>query len=199
MVGQWYAPAALPPAKTRYPLYRSLGGPQGRSGLVRKISPAPGFDPRIDQPVASRCTDWAIAAPLLLTIPVINASKKRSFWSFRGWLHSIKSCVCVCVGGGGGLTTASIQKLKNYLTWPRCEKILWSCRLKHSCPKFSAHFSPPWISAHIKTPCRRDSYCNYKIDWIPVSVLRNTLSSDVIFIGEIALPFGTENVSPGPY
>ena len=31
---------------TRYPLYRRLGGPQGRSGPVRKISPPPGFDPR---------------------------------------------------------------------------------------------------------------------------------------------------------
>ena len=31
--------STLPPGKTRYPLYRRLGGPQGRSGLVRKISP----------------------------------------------------------------------------------------------------------------------------------------------------------------
>ena len=29
----------LPPGNTRYPFYRRLGGPQGRSGLVRKISP----------------------------------------------------------------------------------------------------------------------------------------------------------------
>jgi len=29
---------------TRYPLYRSLGGPQGRSGWVLNISPPPGFD-----------------------------------------------------------------------------------------------------------------------------------------------------------
>jgi len=34
----------LPPGKTGYPFYRRLGGPQGRSGLVRKISPSPGFD-----------------------------------------------------------------------------------------------------------------------------------------------------------
>ena len=45
--------------KTRYPLYRRLGGPQGRSGQVRKISPPPGFDPQTVQPVASRYTDWA--------------------------------------------------------------------------------------------------------------------------------------------
>ena len=45
---------SLPPGKTRYPLYRRLGGSQGRSGQVRKISPPPGFDPRTVQPVASR-------------------------------------------------------------------------------------------------------------------------------------------------
>ena len=50
--GQHHAPAALPPGKTRYPLYRRLGGPQGRSGRVRKISPAPGFDPRSVRPVS---------------------------------------------------------------------------------------------------------------------------------------------------
>jgi hypothetical protein len=45
--------------KTRYPLNRRLGGHQGRSRRVRKISPPPGFNPRIVQPVASRYTDWA--------------------------------------------------------------------------------------------------------------------------------------------
>jgi len=48
---------SLPPGKTQYPLYSRLGGPQGRSGQVRKVSPPPGFDPRNVQPVASRYTD----------------------------------------------------------------------------------------------------------------------------------------------
>ena len=60
--GQHNAPAALPPGKTRYALYRRLGGPQGRFGRVGKISPLTGFDPRTVQPVASRYTDWAIQA-----------------------------------------------------------------------------------------------------------------------------------------
>jgi hypothetical protein len=38
--------------KTRYPLYRRLVGPQGRSGGVRNISPLSGLDPRTVQPVA---------------------------------------------------------------------------------------------------------------------------------------------------
>ena len=61
--GQRHTPAFLPPGKTRYPLYRSLGGPQERSGRVRKISPPLGFSRRTVQPVASRYTDWAIPAP----------------------------------------------------------------------------------------------------------------------------------------
>jgi hypothetical protein len=40
---QRHAPAALPLGKTRYPLYRRLRGPQGRSGRVRKISSPTGI------------------------------------------------------------------------------------------------------------------------------------------------------------
>jgi hypothetical protein len=63
---------SLPTGKTRYPLYRRLGGPQGRSGQVRKISPPPGFDPRTFHPVTSRYTDydtrptiWTVATDIL--------------------------------------------------------------------------------------------------------------------------------------
>ena len=55
--GQRHALAALPPGMSRYPLYRRLGGPQGRYGQVRKISPPPELDPRTVQPVAIRYTD----------------------------------------------------------------------------------------------------------------------------------------------
>jgi hypothetical protein len=55
--GHRYTPAALPPGKTRYPLYRRLGGSKGRYGRAQEISPPPGFDPRTVQPVASRYTD----------------------------------------------------------------------------------------------------------------------------------------------
>jgi len=59
---QRHAPAVLPPGMIRYPLYRRLHGPRGRSGRVRKISPSPGFDSRTVQIVASRYTNWAIPA-----------------------------------------------------------------------------------------------------------------------------------------
>ena len=54
---QRHFPAALAPGKTRYPLYRRLGGPQGPSGQVRKVSPPPGCYPCTVQLVACRYTD----------------------------------------------------------------------------------------------------------------------------------------------
>ena len=64
--GQRHTPAALPPGKTRFPLYRRLCGPQGRSGHERKVSPPPVFDPRTVQPVASRYTSYATRPTLAL-------------------------------------------------------------------------------------------------------------------------------------
>jgi len=55
--GQRHVPDALPPGKTRYPLYRILDGLQGRSGGVGKNLPSPGLDPQTVQRVASRCTN----------------------------------------------------------------------------------------------------------------------------------------------
>jgi len=66
--GQRHASTALPQGKTRYPLYRRLGGSQGGSRMVRKISPSPAFDPLTVQPVASRYTDWAMPAHVLCCI-----------------------------------------------------------------------------------------------------------------------------------
>ena len=64
------------PGKTRCPLYRRLGGPQGRSGRIRNISPPPGFDPRTVQPVESRYTDCTIPA----IKETVSAEKCQSTW-----------------------------------------------------------------------------------------------------------------------
>jgi hypothetical protein len=110
---QRHAPGALPQGMTRYPIYRRLGGPQGRSGRVRKISPPPGFDPRTVQPVASRYTDCARGRftlfgdvdPLRLSqiMPVPRASPLRRGADTiktvvaRTWTLLLGMCVCVCV------------------------------------------------------------------------------------------------------
>jgi hypothetical protein len=62
MGGQRQAPAALTQGRTRNPLYRRLGGTQGRFRRVQKNSPEAWFDPRTVQPVASRYTDCATRA-----------------------------------------------------------------------------------------------------------------------------------------
>ena len=50
--GQQHAPAALYPiGKTRYPFYRRLGGPQGRSERAENLIPT-GIRSRTIQPVA---------------------------------------------------------------------------------------------------------------------------------------------------
>ena len=79
---------SLPPGKSQYSLYRRLGGPQGRSGQVRKISPPPEFDPRTVQPVASRYTDYA-ARP---TKPTVQWRYfiELSFDSFWGTRRRVK-------------------------------------------------------------------------------------------------------------
>jgi hypothetical protein len=64
MGGQIHIPAALPLGKpgkeTRYSWYKRLGGPQGWSVQVWKISSPPGFDLRTVHPVVSHCTSYVI-------------------------------------------------------------------------------------------------------------------------------------------
>ena len=95
---QRYAPGALPPRKTQYPLYRRLGGPHTRSGQVQKISPTSGFDPPTVQPVASRYTDWAIPAHLRFMKPYIwiacNYLLETSF--FGVCAATVSRIVCFC-------------------------------------------------------------------------------------------------------
>ena len=51
-----HRPAALLPGKTRYQLYRWLGGSRGWSGRAMETLSQPGFDPRVAQALAGRHT-----------------------------------------------------------------------------------------------------------------------------------------------
>ena len=55
-------PGRFTSGKEPVPSYKRLGGLQGRSERVRKVSPPPGFDSRTVLPVACRYTAWAIPA-----------------------------------------------------------------------------------------------------------------------------------------
>jgi len=67
--GQRNAPAALPPGKTRYPLYRRQGGSQGRIGRAENLAPIR-FDLRTFRAVASRYDDWTISTHFVTTVAV---------------------------------------------------------------------------------------------------------------------------------
>ena len=59
--GEWSAARpgrTLRPGKTRYPLYRTLSGPQGRSGQAGNLF-STGIRSRTVQPIVSRYIDWA--------------------------------------------------------------------------------------------------------------------------------------------
>jgi len=60
MGGGWATPHPgrfTPGKETRYPLYKRLGGSQGRFKRVWKMSTVPEFESRNVQPVASRYND----------------------------------------------------------------------------------------------------------------------------------------------
>jgi hypothetical protein len=59
-------------------VYSRLGGPQGRSGQMRKISPPTGFDPRTVQPVATRPTRGTLRKGWF----VLRRGYKYSRWMF---------------------------------------------------------------------------------------------------------------------
>jgi hypothetical protein len=88
--GGWLTPRPgrfTPEKETRFPFYRRPGGPQGRSGRVRKTSPSQGIDPRTIQPLASRSTDWAIAAHVVNKVTHLIVLLKQ----FSLSLQSIKA------------------------------------------------------------------------------------------------------------
>ena len=74
---------SLLPGKTRYPLYRRLGGPQGRSGQVREITPPPGFVPLTIQPVSSCYTDYTTWPTLCIyTLYQILPNSDNKCWKY---------------------------------------------------------------------------------------------------------------------
>ena len=68
--GEWSAARpcrTLPPGKTRYPLYRRVGGPQGRPGRAENLVPTE-IRSRTVQPVVSRYTDYATRSTIYIYI-----------------------------------------------------------------------------------------------------------------------------------
>ena len=82
--GEWSAARlgrTLPPGKTRYPLYRRLGGIQGRYGRAEILVPT-GIRSRTVQPVVSRYTDWATRPTIIDRIPALIYSFMYIFYMY---------------------------------------------------------------------------------------------------------------------
>jgi hypothetical protein len=71
------------PGKDPVPLYRGLGGPQGRSGQVQKISPPLGFNRRTVQPIASRYTDYATRPTEIQCGRIYIQLVTKCYWQLR--------------------------------------------------------------------------------------------------------------------
>ena len=124
--GEWSATGpgrTLPPGKTRYPLYRRLGGPQGRSGRAENLVPT-GIRSRTVQPVVIRYTDWATwptylvctwckekwwqldQPPLLCLNQEVTESHVEAAlsycWCFQGHMRG-RGRLCLAHGVGQGL------------------------------------------------------------------------------------------------
>ena len=88
--GEWSAARpgrTLPPGRTRYPFYRRLGGPQGRSGRAKNLIPT-GIRSRTVQRVVSRYTDWA-TGPLKMWRNYCNFTKSKIFTREYAFVSSI--------------------------------------------------------------------------------------------------------------
>ena len=84
---------SLPPGKTRYPLYKRLGGPPGPVWTGSGYLAPPGFDPRTVQPEASRYTDYATRPTIRntscsnLNSDTVYSGEISGFWNHLSFLH----------------------------------------------------------------------------------------------------------------
>ena len=79
----------LPPGKTRYPFYRRLGGPQGRSGRAENLVPT-GIRSRTVQPVAQSL--YRVSYPAHISYIIANKNTKfiiDAYFKHNNLLHKI--------------------------------------------------------------------------------------------------------------
>ena len=129
--GQHHAPTNLLPGKTRYPLYRRLGRPQGRSGRVRKISPPPSFDPP-DRPARSEslyrlCYPGPYYFYMALRIPrsrifAVLFSLSRQISTYQ-YLKSRHGCFIP-----HSFQFTNYSTIRHYIVWPTDSVVKWATK-----------------------------------------------------------------------
>ena len=118
---------ALPPGKTRYPLYRRLGGPRGRSGRAENPAP-PGFDPGPSSLELSRYTDWAtrpISAFITYTYCACTCGNNKDTLQ-RLWIYALRRHIPISLylflWGNQSVIARRLQERIAQIKWDR---IVW--------------------------------------------------------------------------
>jgi hypothetical protein len=133
----------LPPGKTRYPFYRRLGGPHGRSGRAENLVPT-GIRSRTVQPLVSRYTAWA-------TRPTDFLIKWTEMWRrkfgfkvthHRNSLFILRSLIAICWNGGCHVSSGPRDGVEKRKWMSALKYILYSPKRPHRlwCP-FSLLFN----------------------------------------------------------
>ena len=125
MGGLRHALAALPPGTTRYALYRGLGGPQGRFGWMRRVSPLNGIasPDRLDHSSVAILTELS-----RLTLVTVC----EYLWTYKMGLVNNK---WLCKGSGEDSNTVwcqfvFVQLYRKRLLWLTFLHFVWSGKKK---------------------------------------------------------------------
>ena len=140
------------PGQTRYPLYRRLGGPQGRSGRAENLDP-PEFDPRTVQPLAQSLYRLSYPAHIFYNILTINKNQFRIQQALA--CHSLERKTCSVwvttykflstILGGQMVTVLKSTNLLSNREWDQDGRT----------PQNSGYKSPPRKVVHILKIHRR--------------------------------------------
>jgi hypothetical protein len=109
-VDEWsaaYPTCTLTPGKTRYPLYRRLGGPQDRSGQMQKISPPTGIQSP-DCPARSQSLYW-------LSYPAHKVTTNRQLKSINyNFTHCFVRVWSFISSTNGNKHSGSVMRTEGY-------------------------------------------------------------------------------------
>ena len=127
-VGEWSVAPTRPHftsrGKTRYPFYRRLGGPQGRSGRAENFVPSTGIRSRTVQHVVSRYTDWATGPIVLLWYCTLNRTgcplpKTRKKRGQQTSFISPKFCYTISSSRTAGCCKFRMSELEYFVKYHR--------------------------------------------------------------------------------
>jgi len=180
--GQRHAPAALPPGKTRHPLYRRLGGLQGSSERVRKISPPPTGIRSPDRPalseslyrlrypaphkerIAYTCTNMKMHRPHMRMYVVYNLLSAILLTAQTAWSVQTREADNRAVSDRNPIDASSPPVIVSFVT-PRILRMLSTVKRTWFCPEerkkyiyiliFCMFLGPTWVPTPNSRPGAR--------------------------------------------